>query len=48
MRPPELRALFDGEIVVDSFAGGGGASQKGKHRAPSTLSSRSAPSSRAA
>lgn len=25
-RAPELRASFDGEIVVDSFAGGGGAS----------------------
>lgn len=26
MRAPEFRAVFDGELVVDSFAGGGGAS----------------------
>ena len=26
MRPPVLRASFEGELVVDSFAGGGGAS----------------------
>lgn len=27
MRPPIIRASFDGELVVDNFAGGGGASE---------------------
>lgn len=26
MRPPQIRAFLDNELVVDSFAGGGGAS----------------------